>query len=518
MNSAGFTQRSPWTSQRPRRTGWILRYPPFVFIIRSIGFLLVPTLTFSNNLELGQLHLTAPNQISFQVSWENSWYLSDSVAPGNHDAVWVFVKVRDQSGGWLHATLATDPSQYQASPGIHLQTVSDGMGIFVRRKHHGSGTISGSLTLPLVQPISGSVSGIEIHGVEMVYVPETTFFLGDGEQFHHFRQQGSSDPYVVDSEQVIAFSEISVGNTAEVGGDIPVAWPKGFGPFYAMKYEITQEQYVVFLNRLTYAQQASRTQQSPDSPRGLFVMSTFNPFRNGIVIDQPGIAGTKAATYACNADGDNAFDEPEDGQPRACNFLTWRDVLAYLDWTGLRPLTEMEFEKLCRGPELPVAREFAWGTAQVVDANTILKDGTSKEPVSEHATTIAGLASHGYMGPSGPLRNGFGGHDSSDRLQIGAGYYGATELSGNLWEPCVSVRASGLSFTGQHGDGLLDIQGDADVQDWPLTDGGILRGGAHNSGIIGEFRDLAISDRFYHDLHPDQRRNTTGGRGGRSGE
>jgi formylglycine-generating enzyme required for sulfatase activity len=42
------------------------------------------------------------------------------------------------------------------------------------------------------------------------------------------------------------------------------------------------------------------------------------------------------------------------------NILSWFDVAAYLDWAALRPMTELEFEKVCRGPENRIAGEYAW--------------------------------------------------------------------------------------------------------------------------------------------------------------
>ena len=39
-------------------------------------------------------------------------------------------------------------------------------------------------------------------------------------------------------------------------------------------------------------------------------------------------------------------------------------MLAYADWSGLRPLSELEYEKMCRVlyPELPSSPDYAWGS------------------------------------------------------------------------------------------------------------------------------------------------------------
>ncbi len=470
----------------------------------------------ANNLEIKDLQLIDFQTISFTVSWDNSWLLEADQAPGNHDGVWLFAKVRTREGIW-------QPLYFQAvledtdSMSSFLATIPEnGRGCLVRRSKVGSGSIEGVMRLLLSETLTTEITDIQLLAIEMVHIPEGAFYVGDSSSFHHIRGPMGGSPVLIESEAEIEMSDIGVGEEATIGGNIPTDYPKGFAAFYVMKYEISQAQYRDFLNTLSFEQQLSRTVTSPDDEIGTSALAglSVQKFRNGIVISKPGVPGTEAAVYACDANENGMMNEVNDGSDRSCNFLNWRDILAYMDWAGLMPITELAFEKACRGPLLWTAGEFAWGTSQILDANSLINDGMANEGVMEMATTEAGLASHGFQGLQGPLRCGFGGSDSSNRLQIGAGYFGATELSGNLWELCVSIREAGLVFKGGHGDGHLDSNGEADVVDWPLEDGGIHRGGAWNSGIQGEFRDLAVSDRFFHDLHPSQRRNTTGGRGG----
>jgi formylglycine-generating enzyme required for sulfatase activity len=244
-------------------------------------------------------------------------------------------------------------------------------------------------------------------------------------------------------------------------------------------------------------------------------LAGFNANRNGIRIGTSS-NGSVPAVYVCDDNTSNPPNSIDDGQNRACNFLSWNDVAAWLDWAALRPMTELEFEKAARGPAPPVAGEFAWGTPLVVDANTLAHDGLPTETATDAVPAGYGLASHGYLGPQGGLRNGFGGSDTSTRLTIGAGYHGALELSGNLWELVVTTTTTtGLNFNGALGDGNLTTDGDANTPTWPGTDaqGAGHRGGGWNSGILPDFRDLAVSDRFYIGLVPTNRRNTGGGRG-----
>ena len=68
------------------------------------------------------------------------------------------------------------------------------------------------------------------------------------------------------------------------------------------------------------------------------------------------------------------------------------------------------------------------------------------------------------------------------------------------------------------GDGAISDDGNQD-EGWPSAAAAITRGGGCNSLIFNtigyEFRDLAVSDRFYRNLIPSQRMHTVGGRGGR---
>lgn len=476
---------------------------------------MLPLGLWANNLQLQPLGTPSDTALSLLIGWENSWHLPSDSAPANHDAVWLFVKYQAADGRWYHADLQDGASLDSL---LTVVVASDQKGAWVRRRSLGRGDIAArEIQLALAQPLPSDAQAVAVFGLEMAYVSPGPYWLGDGQSYHHFRDSSQGGPFFVASEAPIGAAELTTDEEGKPVGDLPAPYPKGTQGFYQMKYELGQAQYRDFLNCLSYEQQAQRSSAAPDAPAGTPALALSPAFtnRNGLVIAQPGVPGTRPARYACEANPDGQYDQPDDGQTRACNFLRWADLAAYLDWAALRPLTELEFEKSCRGPAAPVAGEFAWGTPQVVDANTVLQDGTAQETVAETATATAGLASHGYAGPQGPLRAGFGAQAVGDRLQAGAGYYGAQELSGNLWELCVGVRAAALPFDGRAGDGALSPQGEANQATWPEAAGAMHRGGAFNSGIVGDFRDLAVSDRFYHALLPEQRRNTTGGRGGR---
>jgi formylglycine-generating enzyme required for sulfatase activity len=184
----------------------------------------------------------------------------------------------------------------------------------------------------------------------------------------------------------------------------------------------------------------------------------------------------------------------------ACNYLSWSDDAAYADWSGLRPMTELEFEKACRGDQPAIAGEYAWGTADVASsAYTLSNTGASNEGIATNYSTTAGNAMYvntkGMI--DGPVRVGlFAANGSnSGRVSAGASYWGIMELSGNLCERTVTItRATGRAFTGTHGDGVLASNGDANAATWPGTDndGAGWRGGSWFHGT--DF--MQVSDRY----------------------
>jgi hypothetical protein len=208
---------------------------------------------------------------------------------------------------------------------------------------------------------------------------------------------------------------------------------------------------------------------------------------------------------------------------RAMNFLAWADLLAYLDWSCLRPMTELEFEKICRGPSVPVAGEHAWGTGLVTDANAVQNNNTATESATVTAAAGTGLCNYNNNSVLGPFRCGFAAQAATNRLEAGASYYGVMELSGNLWEQTVGARgATAAAFRGNVGDGVLTTvtnSGNANQTSWPeplvstaATSGAVakaLRGGAWSTNA----NYIRVSDRTSINNQDGRRLNSVGGRG-----
>ena len=455
-----------------------------VLVLAFGGIQVAPAVNITvTNVTLSQCIDPGQTVVQFDVSWDASWRASwtEFGTWTNWDAAWIFVKYR-QSGasGWSHATLSTSISEYSSPAGseisIGMSTNSGGTnfgaGVFLYRSAEGSGSWTNTnVKLRWRYADDGVINtskvDVTVLAIEMVYVPKGGFYVGtSGTESGSFTDgswvSGNTIPFLITSE-----AELMVTNTAgylwgtstngnnsigPTNSPIPAAYPKGFNAFYCMKYEITQGQYTDFLNMLTAAQATTR----------YYVIA---PLTNRYTLSGPYPNITNTA--------------PD----RACNFLSWADGTAYADWAGLRPMTELEFEKACRGTMMPVVNEYAWGSATVqAITNFVGIDGSG----TETALPANANCNYGYLlnseigNTNGPVRVGIYATATSGRTGAGATYWGIMEMSGNLWERPVTVgNATGRLFTGTHGDGVLDSSGNPTADLWPGTSasGAGFRGG-----------------------------------------
>lgn len=458
----------------------------------------------ANNLQITGTAVSGSN-LTFNISWENSW--NTNLAPANWDAVWVFVKYQDcATRQWFHASIATSGNT-AASP-LQVDLVSDAKGVFLRRSALGGGNIA-STAITLALNIPAGTYNYKVYGVEMVNIPQGDFQVGDATSVSTY-----SNATITSSSQSGGLTAATLGGASV---NIPATFPMGYNSFYSMKYEMTQEQYMEFLNTLTYNQQKERTGIDPIAAPGTGAFTTSNQYRNGIKLITSGNNSTLPAVFACDATA-GVENNVDDGQNVAMNWLSWADLAAYLDWAALRPMTELEFEKICRGPQPRVAGEYPWGTtdfsfyASNSLSNPLLANETIVSIVNgrnmwANAVVVSGTT-------YGPSRVGIFATGSTGRASSGASFYGVMEMSGNIWERTVTTgNATGASFTGALGDGNLTLLGDADVTTWPNVSTALGLGLRGNGYYNGSSNPSRTSDRTNATTVSNTRSYTYGGRG-----
>lgn len=448
--------------------------------------LLAPPGARGNNVAISEVSLAESAQprttsVKFNIAWDNAWRTIV-----NYDAVWAFVKFTTNSGvDWAHATMKStglNPSGFSVEAGTNLDIFvpADKKGAFLFRKAEGKGHVAAQ-EVRLVWDFEAdglTVSNqamVKVYAIEMIYVPQNSFYVGSG-------GNGSNEFTLTQ----ITTADASAAGGYPTGQTAPIAaWPNGYAGFYAMKTEISQGLYRDFLNSLLAAQAANRCSASSANDFMGDAAGILTPTnRNGIQLTNAAAVGHG---YVCNLDNDSNYNEGEDGKSVACNWLKWADLTAFADWAALRPMTEMEFEKLCRGPAAAATNEYPWGAAYGLRAaRGLAYNGTSSEAAT-NTSNYANCNATNHPDVQGPMRCGAFASDTTQttRLQSGAGYYGNMELGGNLMEQCVSLAdAAGRAFAGAHGDGALTAGGDANAANWPGTDavGAGARGGSWQDG------------------------------------
>ncbi|MBM4149864.1 MAG: hypothetical protein FJ224_12610, partial [Lentisphaerae bacterium] len=331
-------------------------------------------------------------RLRFDITWDGSWRHEI-----NHDAAWIFFKVRANTPNaeWRHVGLVADrvlnPTGYgQAAPSFpepekdgflrwYLQGRADfgrvggmersldffaseprvdtpleflvpcgaggSVGMFLRRAKNGAGRVEAHGVTAILDlasiPEIPDIQAAQIRGfgIEMVYVAEGPFCLGTGGTemgvFYACTEDGlSNPPYRVKSAGAIPTGRQpgklwAQSFQPEDGGEIPAAFPNGYRAIYCMKQHLTPRRYVEFLQTLTPAQADVRW-----SPEIKSIQRSGTP-----------------PNYAYTWKNGGA----RDGAGLRC--LMWSDMAAYMAWAGLRPMTELELEKIVRGPRQPIPNE-----------------------------------------------------------------------------------------------------------------------------------------------------------------
>ncbi|MBL7765318.1 MAG: SUMF1/EgtB/PvdO family nonheme iron enzyme [Chitinophagaceae bacterium] len=469
--------------------------------IFSLLFIMSMSLVFvkANNVVLSNIALNGQNTandftlVNFNISWENSWRTNTN--ENNYDGAWIFVKFRKKNASvWQHATMnyvspGTAAACGHTQPsGSQIRTASDGKGVWMNRASVGSGTNNWTgAKLRWNYGVDGVLDNdsveVRVFALEMVYVTPGAFNLGSGgSEYYHFRDGAVDTYFPINSENAITCGNAagnlwtSSNGTYWFNGTLPAAWPKGYNAFWVMKYEISQQQYVDFLNCIDYNKYLNR-----------------NPY---------------SSSYTSGAHPNLSALNPE----RAIGYISGLDVLAMLDWAALRPLTELEFEKACRGGnQLPIADEYAWGNTSITPLSVPTNAGTATE------TWAIGNCNYSSS-VNTQIRCGALATSTSDRTSSGATYYGIMEMSGNVHEWAITgYDTEGRSFTGTHGDGYLSPAGEANALNWPSNSGSGM--GLHGGGFGNTAGYMCISDRSSASYNTIPKNSINiGGRGGRTAE
>lgn len=506
----------------------------------TILFLAINSLLFGNNIQITNIALSDKNAVThtvfiqFDVRWENSWRMSTEAA--NWDAAWIFIKFKVGNGLWRHATLSNLPADLSTPAGSVIDVSNDGKGFFIYRAQDGAGSnnwqgikLKWNYGLDNMPDDADNLQ-IKVFGFEMVYVPQGSFYVGDGETAGSLWDAAktfadpayiSSNPTIIrsDTTEHVDYSDddqirlkgiyvdgdegIATNGTTEV--DNP-DYPTGYKAFYCMRYEISIQQYVDYLNTLTRKQQNSHVipnimDMNDTSHFALIFHGEIHPARNSVAYDTPHTDTINPVYFYCDLNNNHIPNEADDGLDVACENIDWFDAAAYADWAGLRPMTELEFEKACRGPEVPIASDYAWHSNKIyLEEYTLVDGGTENEYLQNPATGNLGNCSHALTtghntALDSPLRVGVFATSNSDRTNSGASYFGIMELTGNIQERGVSFGIiEGRTFKGTNGDGLLTEGGNATNLDWPgivpgeesdgvkRTLGSFNRGGDWNDG------------------------------------
>lgn len=422
----------------------------------------------ANNVEISDVFKSGTS-VSFDVTWDNSW----RTVSDDHDAVWIFLKLAPNGGpSWKHVRIKTT---FPAS-GFEAEIDPDETGFILRRSIAGNGSVSTNVTVHLYysEATEGVYQDVKVTGLEMVKVDSGSFYLGDGASDRTFhRGDDETASYHVQSEGVMTHGNTENdfdGGTSSV--DIPANFPKGYAEFYCMKYQITQGQYVDFLNSIPRAAQNLRTNTdlSGTSITNRYVMTNTSAMTYSNAIRCDATISTGNIFFYCDHDGDGIGNESNDGQSKVCGFLTVQDVYAYLDWAGLGIMTNLEYEKACRGSLAAVPLEYAWGSNLINHVGSILNDGEANEkhsnsgveggliPLSNSANVIYKARRVGLNAPA----------SGATRELSNASFYGIMDMTSRFDNLCVNYK-SDQPYEGEEGDGELTITGDADFLDITIT-------------------------------------------------
>jgi hypothetical protein len=454
--------------------------------------------------------------IQFDAAWQGSWR-SDI----NHDAAWIFFKVRPEGAKeWQHVQLAADrvlnPKGYACEGNRKMdfllplpeekapvtgRDAHRSTGMFVRQASQSPPCSIALTNVTAVWNLDrtgiGRDTKVQIIAVclKMVYIAEGPFYLGSGgtetagwyeypepkkERAATFGSTNGTATVVVhegvdNSTEYPAYLVKNAGpiptgkkpgqlwarGAEPVEGEIPATFPNGYAAFYVQSEWINVYDYVVMLNTVP-AQVADALY---DINGAFFVANCYYTYEEGKANPKGITREGTGPDYTYVQTWSSYYGNPR--QPVwGMRWLTWENAASFAAWAGLRPPTELEFEKYMRGPRQPVpdeAHHSYWG---------LLTRSTRQDWPRERPVTAA-------------------------------------KMDG--WDPA--------TFKGTHGLGTADLPAD-----WPKKDavgagfrgGWCLRGGNSPSDNFGDPAFYRISNRGKMTLVDPNRWSTYSFRGART--
>ena len=475
----------------------------------------------ANNIRVKKLSLsdtvTASKdiKIKFDLSWENSW--RDDI---NWDAAWITAKVKRPDGSWKHIKFQALGNTIDGNPqNAKIVVPDDKMGAFIYRSGKGTGNIDlASIKLAWNYGVD-SVSRIDtaeirLFATEMVYVPQGSFAFGDsytpssanmyympigGNIVTSIFQNFTAADTVKFGQNTPMFTIISDKNTPKLSaasttnmgamntGDQVIIngiyinglkgigietgeifkypnFPVGYKAFYCMKYETSQGQYTDFLNTTKIN---ITTQNYP------------MPGMGATLLPQPYSASQPLARFSIEKQGENYIVSRPD---RAMDYVNGTQLFAFANWSSLRPMTELEFEKAARGPLAPTSGDrangkepihFPGGNPEVIYRLKLNSaENGAESPLGVDSTKfLANIYDiEGGDGGSGAYRVGVFATSTSSRRSSGASYYGVIGLTDNVAESVISLNTEiSRSFKDVNGLGENSSSGNPAVNHWLNT-------------------------------------------------
>lgn len=423
------------------------------FKLFTISLLLLSKVIHANNITISNVSLSNKStlqestyHLNFDVAWENSWRTTTNES--NYDGAWVFFKFRlTNTSEWKHLTLI-QPDNSVAAAGATIQIPSDGAGLFIYRSTNGIGNVNYTNNYVIWDyqndgVLESQTVEIKAFAIEMVYIPQGPYYLGGGgNELFGFQKGNIKEPYYVGQNSITInntgnnlYQVVSIGSPQlpANGTVLNANFPKGYNAFWLMKYEVSQQQFVDFLNNL-------------------------NAFQAQNLL-------TKISPNNCTT---GSYPNIQAVFPDAPVYNTFGYLLnSMADWSGLRPYTELEFEKACRGANITaIPNEFAWGSTNFITLTSVNNAGTSAESVNTPAN-----ANSNYSNNSQTVNRAgiFARASGATRETAGATYYGVMNMGDNAKELCICITAHDSFSETIFGDGFLSSNGQTDITSWSNT-------------------------------------------------